>query len=94
MDQKTTRGFVEKNVIDLGKWKEMKVKQGKVEGYQNYLKSLPHSQLETEIDYLLDSYEEESYFLKAQLILKEITSRAHSNVRKKIEQLKDENLWQ
>jgi hypothetical protein len=78
--------MAEENIVDLEKWKDSKLKRSKNEGYQSYLKSLPHSQLEIEMEQL-DQYEDESFITKGQLILKEIASRAHLSVRRKIEKL-------
>lgn len=80
------------NVVDLGEWKEQKCNQQKEEKYKAYLKTLPNIQLEVEIDQII-KYPEESFMAKAHYILKEISCRAHSTVRKKIEQLSKDTLW-
>jgi hypothetical protein len=77
------------NVINLGEFKELKELKRSEEMYGRYLKGLPNSQLETEVNSLLEEFSGDTYgkdfFAKGQLILKEITERADQPVKKSIE---------
>ncbi len=82
------------NVVDLGVFKELKELRLSVESFEKYLKTLSNSQLETEVNFLLDEFSSdkhgEDFFSKSQLILKEIKSRAHCLVKRKIQLLNPE----
>lgn len=84
------------NVISLGKFKEQREIRRNEDSYKLYLKSLGNTQLEIEVNALLEEFSGDSYgndfFSKGQLILKEITSRAHLSVKKKIELLTTDTL--
>lgn len=82
------------NVVDLGAFKELKELRRSVESFEKYLKTLNNSQLETEVNYLLDEFSHDKhgkdFFSKSQLILKEIKTRAHRFVKPKIQLLPPE----
>ncbi|MFL5783593.1 MAG: hypothetical protein ACJ76H_03215 [Bacteriovoracaceae bacterium] len=82
------------NVVDLGAFKELKELRRSVESFEKYLKTLSNSQLETEVNYLLDEFSNDNhgkdFFSKSQLILKEIKNRAHKFVKPKIKLLDNE----
>lgn len=84
------------NVINLGEFKELKEIKRCEESYGRYLKSLANSQLEIEVNSLLEEFSGDSYgkdfFSKGQLILKEITSRAVQPVKSKIESMTSDTL--
>lgn len=84
------------NVINLGEFKELKETKRCEETYGRYLKSLGNSQLEIEVNSLLEEFSGDSYgkdfFSKGQLILKEITSRATGPVKSKIETMTSDTL--
>lgn len=84
------------NVVDLGKFKEKREAKRSMESYTRYLKTLGNSQLEIEVNSLLEEFSHDShgpsYFSKSQLILKEISSRADQPVKKKIELMNQETL--
>ncbi len=79
------------NVISFGDYKEMQEIKRCEESYSRYLKTLGNSQLEIEVNCLLDEYSCDSYgvdyFSKGRLILSEISARAAAPVRSKIELL-------
>lgn len=79
------------NVVSLEDFKEKKEIMSALESYKHYLKTLGNSQLEIEINHLLDEFSNDVYnkyfFSKGQLILKEISSRAEGSTRAKIEDL-------
>jgi hypothetical protein len=78
------------NVVRMNDWKDLKEMKRSEESYQRYLETLANSQLEIEVNALLEEFSGDSYgkdfFTKGQLILKEITSRAHGPVRDKIQE--------
>jgi hypothetical protein len=84
------------NVIDLENFKQFKETQRCEESFLRYLKTLPNGQLETEANNLLEQFPEDNYgkefFSRGKLILKEISSRAHSSVRPKIDRLIEDTL--
>ena len=83
----------QENVIELGNFKDFKETRVLEKKYEVYLKSLANSQLEIEVNALLDEFAEDkqdkNYFSRGQLILREIKSRAHTSVRRKIDKLTD-----
>ncbi len=83
-------------VINLGEWKDLKEIKRTEESYQRYLSTLANSQLEVEVNSLLEEFSGDSYgkdfFSKGQLILKEITSRAQGPVKTKIEKFSKSTL--
>lgn len=83
-------------VVNLGEFKELKEIKRCEEAYGMYLKTLGNSQLEIEVNALLEEFSGDSYgkdfFSKGKLILKEITSRADLPVKTKIEGLSSDTL--
>lgn len=84
------------NVINLGEFKELKDLKRCEEAYGRYLKTLGNSQLEVEVNALLEEFSGDVYgkdfFSKGRLILNEITSRASTPVKTKIELLSKDTL--
>jgi hypothetical protein len=84
------------NVISLGEFKELKEIRRCEETYGSYLKTLANSQLEIEVNALLEDFSGDTYgkdfFSKGRLLLNEITSRAAEPVRTKIETLTSDTL--
>jgi hypothetical protein len=84
------------NVVSIGDFKELKELKRAEDAYKGYLKTLGNSQLEIEVNSLLEEFSGDLYgkdfFTKGQLILKEITSRAHTPVKLKIEKLTKDTL--
>ncbi len=85
--------MTKENVIELGNFKDFKETRQLEKNYESYLKSLENSQLEIEVSTLLsgfsDDRQDKNYFSRGQMILKEIRSRAHASVKRKIDQLTD-----
>ncbi len=77
------------NVVSIGEFKELKEMKKAEEAYKGYLKTLGNSQLEIEVNALLEEFSGDMYgkdfFSKGQLILKEISSRATGPVKTKID---------
>jgi len=67
------------NVIDMQEFKNFLQVRNKEEHYGRYLKTLANSQLEIEINHLLNEFSEDCYeddfHSKGRLILEEISSR-------------------
>jgi hypothetical protein len=84
------------NVINFGEFREMKEIQRCEESYGKYLKTLANSQLEVEVNALLEEFSGDAYgkdfFSKGRLILNEISSRAAVPVRPQIEKLSQETI--
>jgi hypothetical protein len=84
------------NVVEMGEFKELKEIKRTEESYGRYLKTLGNSQLEIEVNVLLEEFSGDVYgkdfFSKGELILKEITSRAQQPIKGKIENLTKETL--
>lgn len=84
------------NVVSMGEFKELKEIKRTEESYGKYLKTLGNSQLEIEVNVLLEEFSGDVYgkdfFSKGQLILKEITARAQQPIKAKIESLTKETL--
>ena len=84
------------NVVSIGEFKELKEIKKIEESYRRYLKTLGNSQLEIEVNILLEEFSGDAYgkdfFSRGQLILKEITSRAQQPLKTKIENLTKETL--
>lgn len=84
------------NVVDFEKFKNAKTHGAEAKVYELYVQSLSNSQLEVEVNNLLNIYSEDNYgddyFTKGKLILKEISSRTHHQVRTKLEKMNAEVL--
>jgi hypothetical protein len=84
------------NVINLEDYKETKELKRSEELYGRYLKTLGNTQLEFEVNALLEEFSGESCgrdsFSKGRLILNEISSRATQTVRTKIEHFSKDTL--
>ncbi len=84
------------NVISLNEYKETKELQRTEEVYSRYLKTLGNSQLEVEVNVLLEEFSGDIYgkdfFSKGRLILNEIGLRAQGPVRTKIQSIARETL--
>jgi hypothetical protein len=84
------------NVINLEDYKGSKELKRSEELYGRYLKTLGNTQLEYEINALLEEFSGETYgkdsFAKGRLILNEISSRASQSVRSKIEHFSKDTL--
>lgn len=84
------------NVFNLGEFKELKEIKKCEESYTKYLKTLGNSQLEIEVNSLLEEFSEGAYgkefFSKGKLILNEISSRAEGSVKSSIRSLTQETL--
>lgn len=78
-------------VINFDKFKELKELQKCEESYSSYLKSLGNSQLEIEVNSLLEEFSGNTYgndfFSKGKLIMNEISSRAHEPIKTQINKL-------
>lgn len=84
------------NVVDFSIFKNSKHHGQKAKVYEEYVQSLSNSQLEIEVNNLLNIFSEDNYgddyFTKGKLILKEISSRTDLRVRPKLEKMNAEVL--
>lgn len=84
------------NIVSLGEFKELKETRKTEEAYGRYLKTLGNTQLEIEVNALLEEFSGDQYgkdfFCKGQMILKEISSRAQGPVKAKIEKFSKDTL--
>lgn len=84
------------NVVDFNQFKNTKVQGTQARVYELYVQSLSNSQLEIEVNNLLNIFSEDNYgddyFTKGKLILKEISNRTHHQVRPKLEEMNAEVL--
>jgi hypothetical protein len=84
------------SVVSMGEFKELRDLKRAEESYGRYLKTLANSQLEIEVNSLLEEFSGDlygkDYFSKGHLILKEITARASGPVKSKIELLTTDTL--
>lgn len=84
------------SIVNFGEFRELKEIQRVEESYNLYLKSLGNSQLEIEVNSLLEEFSQDIYgkdfFSKGKLILKEIAYRAHGPVKTKLENLSKDTL--
>jgi hypothetical protein len=79
------------NVFSIGEFKELKEIKRAEESYKGYLQTLANSQLEIEVNALLEEFSDDMYgkdfFSKGRLILKEISSRAAGPVKTQIDKM-------
>lgn len=89
MDSKNEGIMSKLNVVDMESFKELKERKKSLRAFEGYLKGLSNTQLEVEVNHLMDSSEESGgeFFSRSQMVLKEITNRAHPSVKSKIEDL-------
>ena len=84
------------NIVNFGEFKELKDIKKSEENYTGYLKTLGNSQLEIEVNALLEEFSGDSYgqdfFSKGRLILTEITSRTDGPVKASFENLSKDTL--
>ncbi len=88
--------MIKSNVVLLGNYRELRESRRGQENYQRYLSTLGNSQLETEINFLLDEFSLDSYgkdfFYKVRLVQNEIVSRADDTWKVGIEQINKDTL--
>ncbi len=79
------------NIVSLGQYKENALLRKTQEQYKDYLGTLSHSQLESEVNFLLEEYSSDvygrDYFLKGQMILKEIAGRTDGEWSTRIDEM-------
>ena len=82
---------VNKNLIDVGNFKELNAVKKREDCYQTYIKTLGHTQLETEVNHLFTSLTDESQKLelvsKGKLLMGELMNRAGGEMKSQIESL-------
>jgi hypothetical protein len=88
--------MIKTNVVTMNEFRDMKETRRLQENYKRYLSTLGNSQLETEINFLLDEFSLDSYgkdfFFKVRLVQSEIVARADEDWKVRIEQLNKDSL--
>lgn len=88
--------MIKTNVVTLNEFRELKETRRSQENYQKYLSTLANSQLESEINFLLDEFSLDSYgkdfFSKVRLVQNEIVARADDDWKVRIQQLNKDTL--
>lgn len=88
--------MTDSKIFDFGEFKDLKEIRRSEKTYGTYLKSLPNSQLESEINHLLNEFSSDSYGKdfksKGKLILKEISSRIQGPLKSKLEILTQDTI--
>ncbi len=88
--------MIKTNVVTMNEFRELRETRRSQENYKRYLSTLGNSQLETEINFLLDEFSLDSYgkdfFFKVRLVQSEIVARADEDWKVRIEQLNKESL--
>jgi hypothetical protein len=84
------------SIINFKEFKEFKELQSREDFYYLYLKTLENSQLEIEINSLIEEFSNESqdkdFFTRGKIILKEITCRTRGSLKIKLENMTKETL--
>lgn len=88
--------MVKTNVVMMGDFREMRDTRKSQDSYKKYLATLANSQLEGEINYLLDQFSLDTYgqdfFYKVRLVQSEIVLRADDDWKVRIENITRETL--
>jgi hypothetical protein len=88
--------MINTNVIMMGEFREIIEIRKSQDSYKKYLSTLPNSQLESEINFLLDEFSLDSYgkdfFGKVKLVQSEIVSRADDDWKERIRNIGLESL--
>ncbi len=86
--------MIKTNVVMMGQFREMRETRRSQDNYKRYLSTLANSQLEGEINYLLEEFSLDSYgqdfFLKVRLVQTELVSRADEEWKVRIENMNQE----
>lgn len=86
--------MIKSNVVMMGQFREMRETRRSQDNYKRYLSTLANSQLETEINFLLEEFSLDSYgqdfFSKAHLVQNELVSRADDEWKVRIENMNQE----
>ena len=88
--------MIKTNVVMMGEFREMRETRRSQDGYKRYLSTLQNSQLESEINFLLEEFSLDAYgtdfFYKVRLVQSELVSRADDGWKTKIESLTRDTL--
>ena len=86
--------MVKTNVVMMGDFREMREIRKSQDNYKRYLSTLGNSQLETEINFLLEEFSLDAYgkdfFSKVRLVQSEIVARADDEWKVRIENITKE----
>jgi hypothetical protein len=83
--------MIKTNVVMMGQFREMRETQRSQDNYKRYLSTLANSQLESEINYLLEEFSMDTYgqdfFYKTRLVQSELVSRADDDWKARIQNM-------
>ena len=86
--------MIKTNVLMMGQFRELRETRRSQDNYKRYLSTLANSQLESEINFLLEEFSMDTYgqdfFLKTRLVQSELVSRADEDWKARIENMNQE----
>lgn len=87
--------MIKTNVVEMGDFREMREIRRSQENYKRYLATLGNSQLESEINFLLDEFSMDTYghdfFFKVRMVQSELVSRADDDWKGRIQSINQES---
>lgn len=87
--------MIKTNVVMMGQFREMRETRRSQDNYKRYLSTLANSQLEGEINFLLEEFSLDTYghdfFYKVRLVQTELVSRADDDWKIRIENMNQES---
>jgi hypothetical protein len=87
--------MIKTNVVMMGQFREMRETRRSQDNYKRYLSTLANSQLEGEINFLLEEFSLDTYghdfFYKVRLVQTELVSRADDDWKVRIENMNQES---
>lgn len=86
--------MIKTNVVVMDDFREMREIRRSQENYKRYLATLGNSQLESEINFLLDEFSMDTYghdfFFKVRMVQSELVSRADDDWKGRIQNINQE----
>jgi len=87
--------MVKTNVVMMGQFRELREVKRSQDNYKRYLSTLANSQLEGEINFLLEEFSMDTYgqdfFYKVRLVQSELVSRADDDWKVRIESMNQDS---
>ena len=86
--------MIKTNVLMMEQFRELRESRRSQDNYKRYLSTLANSQLESEINFLLEEFSMDTYgqdfFFKTRLVQSELVSRADEDWKVRIENMNQE----
>ena len=86
--------MIKTNVLMMEQFRELRESRRAQDNYKRYLSTLANSQLESEINFLLEEFSMDTYgqdfFFKTRLVQSELVSRADEDWKVRIENMNQE----